>query len=111
VVQNLVSDYPRHLEALLAGHRVHNHVAMNADEMLGIEDTVFILKWSEIVSRSVLKKLSLGSTSKYEEEKLSMARHRKEARVHTCPAVSMISVAKSVPLYRMTLLNVFSIVG
>ena len=43
VVQNLVPDNARHFEALLACDRVDDHIAMDADKMLRVEDTVFIL--------------------------------------------------------------------
>lgn len=43
VVQDLVAYDPRHLEALLAGDRVDNDVAVDADEVLRVEDTVLIL--------------------------------------------------------------------
>ena len=44
VIENLVAYDPGHLEALLAGDRVHDHVAMDADEVLGVENAVFILQ-------------------------------------------------------------------
>jgi hypothetical protein len=50
VVENLVADDARHLEALLAGDRVDNHVAMDANEVLRVEDAILILKGSVIVS-------------------------------------------------------------
>jgi len=43
-----------------------------------------------------------------------MVSHRAEVRVvtpHTCPAVSIISVAYSCPLYLIVLEKVFSMVG
>lgn len=43
VIENLVSNYADHLEGLLGGDRVDQHVAMNADEVLRVEDTVLIL--------------------------------------------------------------------
>jgi hypothetical protein len=43
VVEDLVSDDACHLEALLAGDRVDDHVTVNANEMLRVEDTVLIL--------------------------------------------------------------------
>jgi hypothetical protein len=58
VVQDLVADDPGHLEALLAGDRVHDHVAVDADEVLGVENAVFILKKGDIVSRPFLMELS-----------------------------------------------------
>lgn len=43
VIENLIANDTRHLKALLASDRVHNHVSMNADKVLRVEDTVFIL--------------------------------------------------------------------
>jgi hypothetical protein len=43
VIENLVTNDARHFKALLAGDRVDNHVAMDADEMFRVEDTVLIL--------------------------------------------------------------------
>jgi hypothetical protein len=50
VVQDLIANNARHLEALLGSNRIDDHVAMNADEVLGIEDTVFILQSGTRVS-------------------------------------------------------------
>jgi hypothetical protein len=52
VIQNLIADYTRHLEALLAGDRVDDHVAMDADEMFRVEDTVLILEQHKSVNAS-----------------------------------------------------------
>jgi hypothetical protein len=43
VVQNLVSYDAHHLEALLAADRVDDHVAMNANEVLGVKNAVLVL--------------------------------------------------------------------
>jgi hypothetical protein len=43
VVQDLISDDPAHLEALLAGDRVDDHVAVDANEVLAVEDGVLVL--------------------------------------------------------------------
>jgi len=43
VVQDLVPDDAHHLEALLAADRVDDHVAVNADKVLGVEDAVLVL--------------------------------------------------------------------
>lgn len=43
MVQDLVADDACHLKALLAGDRVHNQVAMDANEVLRVEDAVLIL--------------------------------------------------------------------
>jgi hypothetical protein len=58
VVQDLIANDARHLEALLGRHRVDNHVAMNADKVLRIENTVFILQGSTRVSGFLKKSLS-----------------------------------------------------
>lgn len=46
VVQNLVSDYLHHFEGCQGRHGVHEHVAVNADEVLGVQDAVLILAGS-----------------------------------------------------------------
>lgn len=43
VVQDLVSDDAHHLETLLAADRVDDHVAVDANEVLGVENAVFVL--------------------------------------------------------------------
>lgn len=43
VVEDLVANDTRHLEALFARNRVDDHVTVNADEVLRVEDTVLIL--------------------------------------------------------------------
>lgn len=43
MIENLVSYDSDHLEALLACNGVDNHVAMDADEMLAVENAVFVL--------------------------------------------------------------------
>jgi len=43
MIENLVPDYPYHLEALLAPNRVDQHVAMNTDKVFRVKDTVLIL--------------------------------------------------------------------
>lgn len=71
---------------------------MYADKVLRVQYAVFIL--IEIVSR-----LSARCMIEYAHVNTG------ELQPHTWPAVSIISVAKSWPLTRMTLLNVFSMVG
>ena len=46
VVEDLIPDDAAHFEALLAGDGVDDHVAVDADEVFGVEDRVFIL-WAE----------------------------------------------------------------
>lgn len=43
VIEDLVANDARHFEALLAGDRVNDHVAMDADEVFRVEDAVLIL--------------------------------------------------------------------
>lgn len=43
VIQDLIPNNAHHLEALLAADRIHNHIAMNSDEVLGVEDAVLVL--------------------------------------------------------------------
>jgi hypothetical protein len=50
VVEDLVADDARHLEALLAGDRVDNDVAVDADEVLRVEDAVLILQGTELLA-------------------------------------------------------------
>lgn len=70
MVENLVPNYAHHLEALLASHRIDEHVSVDTNEMFRIEYAVFILHLVRILRRSQLL-----------------------WRVFTWPAVSMISVA------------------
>src|SRR5688500_12117850 len=61
MIQNLIANDPRHLKALLAGDGIHNHVAVDADEVFGIEDAVFILeRGGEVVSGCLLLMLHLS---------------------------------------------------
>jgi hypothetical protein len=69
MVQDLVADDARHFEALLAGDGVDNHVAMDADEVLRIEDAVFILQDDTGVSDGFLKN-SLSSNVQLRKEGL-----------------------------------------
>lgn len=43
MVEDLVADDATHFEALLARDRVDDHVAVDADEVLAVEDGVFVL--------------------------------------------------------------------
>jgi hypothetical protein len=121
VIEDLITNDARHLEALLGSNRVYNHVAMDANEMLGVEDTVLVLRrdissanssrrlkvW---MSQLVQRALSGCSVSWWGIEMRDAMRGERNPQ-STWPAVSIISVAKSWFLYRIILLNVFSIVG
>jgi hypothetical protein len=43
VIQDLIPNDAAHLKALLAGNRVYDHVAMDADEVLAVEYSILIL--------------------------------------------------------------------
>ena len=43
MIQNLVANDPHHLETLLAADAVDNHVSMDTNEVLAVEDSVFVL--------------------------------------------------------------------
>ena len=43
MVKYLIPNDATHLKTLLASHRVHDHIAMDANEVLAIEDRVLIL--------------------------------------------------------------------
>jgi hypothetical protein len=60
VVEDLVADDARHFEALLAGDRVDNYIAVDADEVLRIEDAVLILLSNSLVSHIFTARLGLG---------------------------------------------------
>lgn len=68
MVQDFIANDRHHVERLARGHRVYNDVAMDTNEMLRIQDTIFIL---DNVSGIAGQKGNL----------------------HTWPAVSTISVA------------------
>lgn len=46
MVEDFVTQDADHVEGLLGSDRVDEHIAMNADEMLGVKDAVFILEGS-----------------------------------------------------------------
>ena len=50
MVEDLVADDACHFEALLAGDRVDNHIAVDADEVLRVKNAVLILQGGQIVS-------------------------------------------------------------
>ena len=56
MIQNLVADDSHHLEALLAANAVDNHVSMDANKVLAIQNGVFIL-WCLTVSMTLVMSL------------------------------------------------------
>lgn len=44
MIQDFVSDDLNHLKGLRGCYRIHEHIAMDTDEVLRVEDAVFILK-------------------------------------------------------------------
>jgi hypothetical protein len=67
VIQNFVSDNLDHLKGLCRGDRVHEHVAMDPNEMLRVQDGVFILPHA-FVSLFHLDKLIAGPCDRPLEE-------------------------------------------
>jgi hypothetical protein len=51
VVEDLVADDACHFEALLAGDGIDDEVAMDADEVLRVEDAVLVLVQHDAVSK------------------------------------------------------------
>ena len=43
MIEYLIPNDPTHLKALLARDGIHNHIAMDANEMLAVQNRVFIL--------------------------------------------------------------------
>jgi hypothetical protein len=43
MIQDLVSQDPHHIKGLFGRHGIHQHIAMDADEMLRIKNAIFIL--------------------------------------------------------------------
>ena len=59
MVQNLLSYYTDHLEALLATNAIHYHIAMDADEVLAVQYRVLVLPGSiDDLGRKVLVLIS-----------------------------------------------------
>lgn len=52
MIQNFVSDDLNHLEGLRRCYGINEHVAMNPDKMLRVEDTVLILKLGQFLASS-----------------------------------------------------------
>lgn len=53
VIEDFVAQDTNHLKRLSRGDGVDEHVAMDADEMLGIQDAVFVLERDGRVRRSM----------------------------------------------------------
>jgi hypothetical protein len=60
VVEDLVADDACHFEALLAGDRVDDQVAVDADEVLRVKNAVLILQEAHVVS-GLVRSLTLPS--------------------------------------------------
>lgn len=43
MIQDLIPNNPTHLKALLAPYTVHNHVPMDPNEVLAVQDAVLVL--------------------------------------------------------------------
>ena len=44
MIENFIADDTDHVERLPGSHRVDQHVPVDADEVFGVEDAVFVLK-------------------------------------------------------------------
>jgi hypothetical protein len=51
VIEDLVPNYPHHLEGLCGGDGVDEHVTVDADIVLGVEYTVLILLGPRVSER------------------------------------------------------------
>ena len=60
MVEDLVPQDADHLKGLPRGDGVDEHVAMDADEVLGIEDAVFVLRASSSQVGGSLQQAVLG---------------------------------------------------
>ena len=89
VVEDLVTDDAGHLEALLARHRVDDEVAMDADKVLGVEDAVFVLCCVALTMSAAFFQPVFSLLL------LLLLLLLLQGHPLTCPAVSIISVAKS----------------
>jgi len=87
MVQNLVMDDIDHVEGLLRGNRVDEHVPMNPNKMLRVEHAVLVLRLYLVLD-------ACPSTGPL-----------------TWPCVSIISVRNVWPFNWISWLNVFSMVG
>ena len=83
VIQNFIPDYFDHFQRRPRGHGIYQQISMNSNRMSRVQDAIFILRSFSAICR----------------------------KRHTCPAVSIISVVYSCPLYFIVLEKVFSIVG
>lgn len=43
MIEDFISNDANHFEALFAGNAVHDHVAVDANEVLAVQDSIFIL--------------------------------------------------------------------
>lgn len=57
MVEDLITNNARHLETLLAGNRIDNQVAMDANKVLRIKNTILILEQSVSVSVGSMDKI------------------------------------------------------
>ena len=48
MIEDLIPDYPHHLERLLGGNGVDEEIAVDADEVFRVENGVLILWWVEL---------------------------------------------------------------
>jgi len=78
MIENLVANHLHHLKRLQRGHRVDQHVAMDADKMLAIQNTVFILA---------------GCVDNFCREVLSLVANLLAERIFNCRIVALDEVS------------------
>ncbi len=61
MIQDFLADYPDHLKGLLGSDRVHEHVTMDSNEMLGIQHAVLILEQAYTCQSPLSKNCKRGT--------------------------------------------------
>ena len=79
MIEDLIAQDADHVEGLPRGHGVDQHVAMNANEMLGIQDAVFVLVHVFSPSRSIAASSRYGGHGGH-------GGHGRIVTVHAAPA-------------------------
>ena len=111
MIQDLVPDDADHLKRLAGSDGVDEHIAMDANEVLRVQQAVLVLlvKWSDSTQPAACERDGNGNgkantiplppprytRSQEVESSASSYKEGKGRSQLTCPAVSMISVAKS----------------
>jgi hypothetical protein len=101
VVEDLVADDARHFEALLAGDRVDDYVAVDADKVLRIKDAILILQEAQIVSGFFLANRAQSAASG-REGRLAMVGYKMRRNIRLERQVWAVLSVKA-PLDRLSL--------